>query len=150
MGDDRINWVNGTPREAINAYLRWREAVVAADAGDRSHLVELLRSDHHLGPEARVLVADLIDRHLQRGRGRRPLPAYLISKAEQRIRDAQAHYRYFRKKFSENEAVEATLDELKITKDKARLAMADAIKGRRGSTRRANKRRNVVPTKAGK
>ncbi|XNY07201.1 hypothetical protein ACMFL9_27405 [Sinorhizobium meliloti] len=157
---ERINWVLGIPREAVLEYARWREAVEHADGGDSTALVDLLRSDSAvLGHECRLLVADLLERHrLARKPGRQATPAYRLTPKEARIANLKALFRYFRRKGqSLEEAVQSALREEKreaagledysdaqidemITEEEIE-ELQNAVGGRRGSTRRMDKRR---------
>lgn len=156
----KINWQHGTPPKAITKYLLWRDAVERADQGDSKPLTDLFRSRRVLGPEARLLIADLLERHrLRRKKGRPRTPAYRVTRAEARSNRAAAHYRYFRKTMPEAEAIQEALREqlrTKLSRDSDRYftdaqldkiitpaefeALRDRVRGRRGSTRRSQKR----------
>lgn len=152
---ERIDWVAGTPQEAVRSYLRWREAVEAADKGNAGKLAALFRTQEPLGSEARLLIADLLERYnLVRRRGRPRTPAYRLTPAEARIAHLLALYRYYRRKrvpreeairrslwddSSEEEPSQADLDGL----PEGDVEMLfNAVQGRRGS---ANRRRKVRP-----
>jgi hypothetical protein len=66
----KIDWLHGTPREAVAEYALWLDAVVSAEipkgaevGGNLKPLIDLLRSDHIPKPEARAAIADLLSRH---------------------------------------------------------------------------------------
>lgn len=165
----KIDWLTGQPRKAIEAYLQWREVVVRADEGDNTSLVRLLRSKRILGAEARLLIADLLDRHkLRRKRGRPTTPAYRVTLAEARMSDVFALYTYFkRKQLSVDDAIQEALrekrreslrlkndrehtnDELdELISDEEIQALANRVGGRRASTNRIAKRRAAKPNRA--
>ncbi len=160
----RIDWVHGTPWDAIKHYARWRDAIEQADDGNCGLLIDLLRTEStELGHEARLLFADLLERRrLRRKPGRQATPAYRLSPQEARIADLKARYRSFRKsgQTSENAArsalrerkrselllgdmqgatySEAQIDELIDEREVEELIAA--VWGQRGSTRRITKR----------
>lgn len=158
----RIDWVQGRPFHAIQKYLRWRGAVEKADQGDSSDLTALLRSNSVLGPEARFLIADLLDRRsLGRKRGAQPTPSYLTTPVEGRLHNLHALVRYFQKdqRLSLADAMQAALREEKhialrqrdareyteaeldeMISEKDQQALANFVAGKRGSTRRMRKR----------
>lgn len=155
MDHPRIDWLAGKPREAIAEYLLWRGAIEIADvSGNPSRLVGLFRSNHYPGPEARALIADYLERHRKGRRGRPPTPAYRMTKAEADLHQAEAAYRYFKKKRkSHDEALVLALqtdingdtDEM-IEPTEQKIEALDAfVKGRRGSSQRMKKRRGVRP-----
>jgi hypothetical protein len=140
------------PIEAKMEDARWLEAVKLVDQdGDVEDLVGLLRGDHRLESYARALLADLIDRRLRRGKGGRPAPAYLVTKAEAELRDAAALYRYWRREPSDDLARAG--DPRPLSSDKAiaevlsekpgldEEKLRNFLFGRRGSTRRKTGRR---------
>lgn len=112
---ERIDWLNGTPIDAILAYLEWREAVEKADVGDSAPLVSLLRSDHVLGPEARNLVADLFKRKkLTNRKGRQATPAYRRTLREAEGNNAEKLVAYFERKGEKrDDAIRSALRDLK-------------------------------------
>jgi hypothetical protein len=63
VNDDPIDWVSGTPIEAIFTRERWREALKRADAGDKAPLIALLQSDEPFPRIESGWVADLLERH---------------------------------------------------------------------------------------
>lgn len=96
---ERINWKTGTPLEAVQAYVTWRDAVEKGDAGDLAALVALLRSEAEFGPDARDLVADLLSRHkLAKRKGGQPNKAYHNTLKEGRLRIAVKLVEYYRAK----------------------------------------------------
>lgn len=72
---DLLYWAakNPDPRSR-----RWLEALSDVDVhGDKSKLLELLRSGEELSPDIRYHIADLLGRYeLKRGRGRQQTPSY--------------------------------------------------------------------------
>jgi hypothetical protein len=71
---DLLYWaVNPDPRSR-----RWLEALSNVDVyGDKSKLLELLRSGEELSPDIRYHIADLLERYeLKRRRGRQQTPSY--------------------------------------------------------------------------
>jgi hypothetical protein len=155
-----IDWPSGTPARAIRDHEKWREAVVAADAGDTSKLTKLLQSKCVLGPEARSLLADLIERHrLVRRPENPPMPAYLIIEA--RLSRQLKLFQYFRGKGETKEdAIELALhahkrqeldlkdDALRYTneqvdkmiKEADRRKLRNLVEGRRATTKRMQRR----------
>lgn len=95
---DRIDWVNGTPEDAIRDYVQWRAAVERLDAGNVDQLVSLLNGDLSLGPEARSLIADVFLRYrLTKKRGGQRRPAYSISEEEGKARLLAKLVKYHRR-----------------------------------------------------
>lgn len=162
MTQDRIDWVRGTPRDALLAHAKWREAIARADAGDTAPLIELFRSDEILGPETRGLLADLLARHnLKKLKGGQQTPAYRVPPAEAHLRMQAAGVRYWRKKgLSVEEAIRAELREEKrgqlernfqsprsdegldeMVTDDEFTKLENFMKGQRGSSRRQQRRR---------
>jgi hypothetical protein len=93
----RINWVKGTPREFYAEYILWRDAVESAEYGDSKPLIDLFRSDRIPGPEARELIADLLERRpLTRKQGGQKTPAYRTTPAEARLQYSAELYERFR------------------------------------------------------
>jgi hypothetical protein len=162
MPEAKIDWVRGKPRKAIEEYLLWRKAVECADGGDVQSLIDLLRTDHVPGPEARVLIADLLSRYaLKRPRHRPATPAYKTTLDEARMNDAAALVRYYREKgMSEDEAIQQALREQKraslsegeyktdgqldeLISEAENDTLRYRVRGQRGSTRRMAKRRSA-------
>lgn len=153
MDHPAIDWPSGKPREAVSEYYLWRGAVEAADKGDASNLIKLFRSSHYPGPEARILIADLLERHpLKRKQGRQATPAYRISVADQKFVQPAAAYRYFKKKGkSHDDALVLALqaddngdtDETVEPTDAQINALNAFVMGRRGSTQRMKRRRQA-------
>jgi hypothetical protein len=177
---EHIDWAKGEPWDAVKAYARWREAIEAAESGDSSTLVALFRSELSLGYDARLLIADLLERRpLLRRPGRQATPAYRLTEKEARVAVLKQKYRFYRekRKQSAKDALRSVLREEKrialgidhvnpdrnserasdmpyveqigYTDDKIdelitpaeEEALADMINGRRGSTRRMERRR---------
>jgi hypothetical protein len=156
MDHPRIDWKSGKPHEAITEYLLWRGAIEVADTnGDASRLIELFRSSHYPGPEARDLIADFLKRHpLKRPPGRQATPAYRTTEAEAKLHQGAAAYRYFKKRRkSHDDALVLALqtdingdtDETIEPTEQQIEALGAFVKGRRGSTQRMKKRRGVRP-----
>jgi hypothetical protein len=171
LTQERIDWVRGTPRDALLAHAKWREAIARADAGDTAPLIELFRSEEILGPETRDLLANLLARHnLRKLKGGQQTPAYRVPPAEAHLRMQAAGVRYWRKKgLSVEDAIRAELREEKREQLEHRLdstpsdeaidemvtdelldemvtddeftKLENFINGQRGSSRRQEKRR---------
>jgi hypothetical protein len=168
MSGDRIDWPSGKPRDMLAAYVRWIEALEQADAGDKEPLIALLRSDALLGPDARDKIADFLSRHkITKRRGRPATPAYRRTPTEAKLHNHAALVRYWQKKgLSIEEAIRAALrdekreeferrdyeavepmptpsdEELDEMVSDSEFDRLDALmRGRRGSSRRMNKRR---------
>jgi hypothetical protein len=142
---------------------KWQKAVVEANAGDTSKLTKLLRSKRVLGPEARRLLADLIERHrLVRRPGKPPTPAYLITAVEARLNHQLKLFQYFKGKGETKEdAIELALhahkrheldrngDALRYTneqvdkmiKEADRRKLRNLAEGRRATTKHMQRRR---------
>jgi hypothetical protein len=91
----RIDWPSGKPRELFIAYARWHEAVArAADDGDSTPLIQLLRSDVPLPRDARDLLADLhACRKMKRRPGHQAEPTRLaLSQGALNLQAAAYHY----------------------------------------------------------
>jgi hypothetical protein len=151
MDHPPIDWPSGKPRESIAEYLLWRGAVEIADrSGKASRLIELFRSSHYPGPEARALIADFLERHpFKRPPGRQATPAYRMTEAEANLHQGAAAYRYFKKhRKSHDDALVLALqtdingdtDETIEPTSKQIDALDAFMRGRRGSTRRMKKR----------
>ena len=149
-----INWVSGTPRDAVEAYIRWQEAIEQADAGELNPLTDLIRSDCPLGPEARILFADLLERHtLGRRRGGQATPAYRMTPAEAQLEDGARLVAYHKRHgMKEEDAVRQALLEQAQEGDTGDVMAPDAdwdemnkllnyVHGKHGSSRRKARRR---------
>jgi hypothetical protein len=82
----------------------------------------LFRTDHVPGPEARLLIADFIERKGARGRPR--TPAYRTTNAEANLNDSAALYRYYRKTMTLDAAIEAVAQEKNGAHNRAGLFLA--------------------------
>jgi hypothetical protein len=162
-GEQRIDWTRGVPKDSIQEYLLWLSAVEQAERGEMQPLIALLRSGRIPGPESRELIADLLSRHNLSGkRGRQATPFYKATKAEARLANQQALVRYFQRKGEDAPTAmklalrEAKRDEISLRKDVRHYtdeqldemisedeqnALENLVYGRRGSTRRMQKRR---------
>lgn len=142
MAEERIDWLRGKPLDAINAYLPWRAAVEAADAGDKAPLIDLLRSGSVPGPEARELIADLLERYnLRRPNSRPRTPAYRTTEAEADWNDSIKLYRYHRRKGLGLEEALAEVAKEKRLGLAHRKALRSKIRGGDGGTRRKRGKR---------
>lgn len=157
-----INWPSGTPRDVFIAYTRWHATVRrTADIGDAAPLIDLLRSDAPLHRDARDLLANLFTcRQVTRKPGRQADPTR-VSFAQGNLHLQAGAYRYHRRQgVAHDEALRQALLEFKAEEaaacggeppgdDELNEMVTDAdierldghIRGKRGTTRRVQKRR---------
>ena len=147
--EDRAFWLGRIDLRLIP----WIVALEDIDKrDDTAPLVSLLRSRDDLPHEARVYLADLIDRQIKKRRGAPREPAYNQSSAEamlklgkRRVSDLVKRTTTSTKRTSVKDALERVSKSLGIPVE----TLASAYSGRRGSTRRMDKRRPQIPPKKG-
>jgi hypothetical protein len=117
----------------------WIEALEAIDVrGDKSRLIELLRSDMPLPDSSRRYLADLIERYeLKRPRGGRSTPAYDRSGAEAMLLLAKEEIEYERR--HNGKTTKQAIDEVAKALQLNSEIVRNFIEGRRGSSRRAKR-----------
>jgi hypothetical protein len=132
----RAFWLNAEQRQRIGP---WIDALEQIDKNDnKAPLLDLLRSKRELPDEARVFLADLLERYqLTRAAHRPRTPAYDLSNSESRLSLAKEVVRAYRtngKSFKD--AVKAAAKEHSIDEN----TLANFCNERRGSSRRRKKR----------
>jgi hypothetical protein len=118
----------------------WMRAVNrAGELGKTDYLVELLESDTPLGPWARKILADLLDRHnLRKKRGKPRLPFNRVNLTEMRMANAVECARLLKQEGHPDPTGEAAR-RFKWQKD----SVDAAIQGKRGSARRPRSPKNL-------
>jgi hypothetical protein len=156
-----IDWTRGTPHRLFESFVRWDAAIQrAAETGDVRPLIELLHSDEPLHRDVRDRIAELLAlRQIKRRPGRQATPGR-ITLTEGQLNDQAAYYRYYRRIGMDHDgALRAAImsfkgdeiemlgkdrpgdDELtEMTTDEEVERLNDRIRGKRGSSRRMQRR----------
>jgi hypothetical protein len=118
----------------------WLMAFDDVDKGrDNGRLLDLLKSEHDLPREARIYLADLLERHqLKKKRGAQSVPAYDRTYTELRLSLAIEDVRRLRES---RVSVKDALDRVSKSRGIPPEVLASAHRGSLGSIRRMRKRR---------
>lgn len=120
-------------REELHPWILALQDIDVCD--DKGPLLALLRSQRELPHDARVCLADLLERHqLKKYRGNQRIPAYRDSPAEETMAVAvECVNDEHRRGMSLDEALAFVAEEFKISEEET---LRNARDGRRGSARR--------------
>lgn len=134
---DRAYWLDIEPVTEP-----WISALEAIDArGDKAALLGLLVSDRELPHDARVYLADLLERHqFKRKQGHQATPLYGLSRDDQLLYCAVTEMQLIRDA-DKSVRVKDALEEVSKRRNIPPEKLLVAYHGRRGSMRRLNKRR---------
>ena len=129
----------------------WIDALEAIDkTGNKEPLLDLLKSNQVLPPDARFYLADLIDRQVGRKRGGQNTPAYDRTDAEAMLEIADWFVRFAREEYGKglSDAIEYGADQYRFIDKNARADFVERLtefhSNRRTSSRRMKKRRPLT------